>query len=152
MEERKTITKKEADCLLKRYYEGATTNEEERLLRMFLSSSVSEDKIYDADRAVMGLFCVARHHRRAHFHCRKTVVWAVAAAVLLLLAGLWSYRSVEHAECIAYIRGEKCMDKEVVLQKMSRTLQAVARDDAAPTVESQMKVVFNTDISGNKGE
>lgn len=138
------ISKKEADRLLEKYYDGQTSNEEECLLRIFLSSTAADGGKYDGDRAVMGFLCVARRHKAKKSVSVYFKRFAVAAAACILLAvGFWGYQSVEKSESVAYIHGVKCTNQEVVMQQMAQTMQAVGENTGSDAVKHQMQAVFN---------
>ena len=52
---KKTITAQEADALINKYYDGATTNTEEERLRRFLRQEGLPSK-YRAEQAIFGYF------------------------------------------------------------------------------------------------
>jgi len=52
---KKTITAQEADALINKYYDGATTNTEEERLRRFLRQTGLPSK-YRAEQAIFGYF------------------------------------------------------------------------------------------------
>lgn len=78
------------DGLIARYFDGTTTEEEERRLRRFLASPESAGR-YDDVRAVVGFFAVGRQvhtHRLAKRRpFRPARHWVAAASLLLLLSG-----------------------------------------------------------------
>lgn len=141
--ERIKITPEEADRLLERYYEGATTNEEERLIRIFLASPAAGSSRYDADKAVMGYLCTKRARRKSVPAALKWIP-AAAAACIILTVGLLTYGSPDTPDCIAYIGGTECTNEATVMAHLTQTMQDVGSDTGTLTMESQMKAVFGT--------
>lgn len=141
-QEKQVISKEQADRLLQRYYDGLTSDHEERLLRIFLASDQASDARYREDRAVMGFVVVGRRAGRSVSHNRFRMVWAAAVACVLLVTG-GAYALLQHEDtCVAYINGQRCTDREVVMEYMQQTLRIASQRDGAPTVESQLNAVF----------
>ncbi len=138
------ITRQEAKRLLERYYDGTTTNEEERLIRIFLASTAADGGQFDADRAVMGFFCAKRSKR----HSTKVPKWIpIAAASIIAAAVLWTYGNQTTPDYIAYVNGVKYTNKHFVMSQMEQTMQTVGNETGTPTMEAQMKAVFGTTVS-----
>ena len=146
MTERKTISKKEGDQLLERYYEGQTSLEEERMVRIFLSSKEADGEAYEVDRAALGLTCALKKRQKKSTFMRYWPTVAAVAACLVLAIGLWNVNADSQSDCIAYINGEKCTDPTVVMQHVNETMSSVT-ENPEPTVESQMQDVFNSTMN-----
>ena len=97
------LQRHEARQLLERYYDGATTDREEQLLRQFLASPEADDATFGADKATMGYLCMSRRHHP----CRKrTMKWVAAAAVVTVAVCItWSWLYFGREDCVAYIGG-----------------------------------------------
>lgn len=147
------ISERQADELLKRYYDGLTTDEEERLLRIFLASDrAAADERYRADRAVMGLAVYGRrlHQKKRPVRLRPLRVAAVVAG-LVVGAGVVGHLLQNNDVCVAYINGQKYTDREMVMARMRQTLCAATTPaDEIPSVEEQLQAVF--DIGGMNGK
>ena len=80
---------------------------------------------------------------------RRWRLWAVAAAVTLLLLGGAAVLFTRHApavsaveeDYVAYIYGERTTSHDVVLAEMRRTMTAMA-SDGGDMVEEQLKAMF----------
>lgn len=137
------------DGLIARYFDGTTTEEEERRLRRFLASPESAGR-YDDVRAVVGFFAVGRQvhtHRLAKRRpFRPARHWVAAASLLLLLSGGsgWWIAEKRQNVCVAYIDGVRLTDPELVMQQAGHALAAVKRTDSEPTVEEQLTDMFQT--------
>lgn len=123
------------DDIVRRYYDGLTTDAEEALLKRFLASPAGADARYDEVRAVMGFFAVGRslhqeeragRRRLGTVTIRRRVVAAAAVVVLMLGAswGVYHYLTPE-ADCIAYVNGKTVTDPELVRQEMQQCIEAV---------------------------
>lgn len=139
------ISERQADELLKRYYDGLTTDEEERLLRIFLASDrAAADERYRADRAVMGLAVYGRrlHQKKRSMQLRPLRVAAVVAG-LVVGAGVVGHLLQNNDVCVAYINGQKCTDREMVMARMQQTLcAATAPADEIPSVEELLQAIL----------
>ncbi len=138
------MTRKEAERLLERYYDGSTTNEEERLIRIYLASTAADGGQLDADRAVMGFFCA----KRAERHRTKVPKWIpIAAASIIVAAVFWAYGNLAAPDYIAYVNGVKYTNEQFVMTQMEQTMQTVGNETGTPTMETQMKAVFGATVS-----
>lgn len=138
------------DELIARYFDGLTTDEEERRLRRFLASPDSADARYDETRAVMGFLAVGRQLHTARPATlrppHRARLWAAAASFLLLLSGGagWWITDNKQNVCVAYIDGQRVTDTEIVMQQAEHALAAVRRTTGEPTVEDQLTDMFQT--------
>lgn len=134
--------------LTERFLNGETTLKEEQwLAQCYRSHRVPEDLL--ALRPMfMGLEAISLEHERAGSKpARKAVLWrrwvAVAACVAILLAGggtlLWQR---QQNECVAYIYGKKCTDRDVVMKELQRSITEVTADDGNVDVERQLNDLF----------
>ncbi len=134
----KTISMKEADALLEKYYEGFTSAEEERLLHLFLSQPGLPQR-YEADRAMMGYFAGEKQTVKP---VKRPVIipmirWASVAAALI--GGIFLVRSVmmEKPQCYAYVDGVKVTDMTAVKAEAMQSIDAIASgpDEVAQTTK-----------------
>ena len=141
------LSPNQADSLLKKYYDGLTTNEEEQILRIFLASTDAQKEEFNADRAIFGLFAVGRQQRKrprfVHFY---TASIAVAASILLVMGMFWIKKATQ-PDCVAYINGQRITDKEIVENEMRSTLTDIAQSDAHSVMKVQLQDVFSSDKS-----
>ena len=136
------LQRHEARQLLERYYDGATTDREEQLLRQFLASPEADDATFGADKATMGYLCMSRRH---HPSRKRTMKWVAAAAVVTVAVCItWSWPYFGREDCVAYIGGEKYTDTNLVLYQMNETLKDVALGQDDPSVKDQIRHLFNT--------
>lgn len=148
------ISRKEALKLTARYFEAETSEAEERLLKSFLCTPESNDPAFEEVRALMGLGAYGRRvlqggraSRTATPHKRPTTLlkWAAAIAIVLLTgvsAGTFAYQ--HNNQCVAYIDGRKITDSRQVMQAMRTSMHNVGAPTGTPTVESQLKDMFDT--------
>ena len=135
------LSRKEAEELLNRYYDGLTSAEEETRLRQFLASEEADGGMFDADRAVMGMLLTRRQQQHAaglpYF---KIAGWAAAASIVIAI-GLWP--QPHQPECIAFIDGKQYTDQALILEKMRSTMNTITSIDNTVGMETQMKTIFN---------
>lgn len=133
--------------LVDRYFEGITTNDEEKTLKRFLATGEAVGEEFDELRAVMGYLAVGKQlkKRPAKVLRRKVVGWAAVAAVLLLLfIPLQRALTEEENICVAYVEGKRLTDSEQVMQLMKQTMQKVRAESETESVESQLNDIFDT--------
>lgn len=140
-----TISPRQADILLERYYDGLTDDNEECLLRRFLASALADGGKYDADRAVMGLILTGRRQYRRHqaSHRRQALISAAAAACLMLMAAIWNTGGNPKADCIAYIHGQRITNPAAVEAQMHATLNDIAEEKPEQMMRKQLNEVLN---------
>ena len=134
------ITEQEAKQLLERYYNGTTTNDEERLIRIFLASPAANGGVFDADRAVMGFLCT----KRAKCRRTKAFKWIpiAAAACITIAIGLWTYDYLTTPDYIAYVNGQEYTNEQFVITNMEQTMKTVGNEAESLSIEDQMKAVL----------
>ena len=141
--------------LLERYFEGTTTEAEERVLRRFLSSSAADAPEWEEGRAVMGLFAALRRRRREGRGEQAFRMWqsrplryAAVAALLALVALPALFRSgdaEEDIEGFAYIGGQRTTNRDVLLREAFSALSATSRPEDAAPFEGQLRDILTTD-------
>ena len=114
--------------LLEKYYEGATTGEEEKKLRQYLLTQESNKEFRD-DLATMAYTATGQalhklHRNKAasqiplyHYLARSIV----AAALIGIIIGYFTLQN-KNDEYIVYIHGKKYTESEIVLKKMKQSL------------------------------
>ena len=140
---KKKLSKEELEALRERYYEGATTPEEEALLYGYLLEN-KEDKADVADKAVAA-YMLMKRRQTAHQQRRISMVrWASAAAAILVLvifAGKLIINVVApQSENWAMLDGTLYNSENVAMQQMEQTLAAAL--DCYPTIESELSNMF----------
>ena len=118
---KKTITAQEADALINKYYDGATTNTEEERLRRFLRQEGLPSK-YRAEQAIFGYFeqqaaGKGRAVRLVNI-CRAA---AMVAVVALAGAALYKFAKPDY-KVVAYVDGRQITDKKLVKILAENTL------------------------------
>jgi hypothetical protein len=142
-------TTQQWQALADKYFEGLTTDEEESLLRRFVTSEEGSGEAFDELRAVMGFLAVGRHEHKAATTLRRPArrYWAAAAVALVLLASgaTWmGIRQTSQNVCVAYIDGQKCTDDDVVMQQMHASMANVQHQPSDVTVDDQLSDMFHT--------
>ena len=118
---KKTITAQEADTLINKYYDGATTNTEEERLRRFLRQDGLPSKYRAEGRPVLLVtFCRAA---------------AMLAVVALAGAALYKFAKPDY-KAVAYVDGRQITDKKTVKTLAENTLDNVLAADN--TIEEQL--------------
>ena len=131
--------------LARRYFEAETTEAEEDALVRFLATPAAQGKEFDELRAVMGYAATGRvlYGRRRTRGMRLRYYAAAAVAGLIVLTTAW--RLTESANvCVAYINGQRCTDKEVVLSEALKSIEKVSHRSSEETVQSQLSDIFHT--------
>ena len=125
--------------LAARYFEAETTDAEEEALARFLVTPAAQGKEFDELRAVMGYVATGRAvHRKQRTRSIRLRYYAAAAAVAAPLG-------TERANvCVAYINGERCTDKEIVLAEALKSVQKVRHDSPEETLQGQLSDIFQT--------
>lgn len=151
------LTMSEALRLMERYFEAETSEQEEKVLKQFISSPAGASAHFDELRAVMGLAAfgkqmkhsrpqdhVPEHRNRSH----RTVTllrWSVAAVLCIAFGvSLSVYNFRQENQCIAYIHGQKITDSEQVIAAMHCSLADVGAPTETPSVETQLNDIFQT--------
>lgn len=139
--------------LMERYYDGATTPQEERELAAFLFSPQAAGREYEADRAVMAYALTGRRLHAAAVvpQSRRVVlrrplrrVAAAVAVVLLLAGGVGGYRLWQQGRdsFSVSIHGEKYTRESVLEEQVRAALCNVF--EPIPTPEEQLAIVFGS--------
>lgn len=132
--------------LAARYFEAETTDAEEEALVRFLATPAAQGKEFDELRAVMGYVATGRAvHRKQRTRSMRLRYYAAAAAVAAILVMVTAWQWTERANvCVAYINGERCTDKEIVLAEALKSVQKVRHDSPEETLQGQLSDIFQT--------
>lgn len=124
----------ELEKLIQRYFDGETSLDEERTLRMQLADPAHHSDSADEARAVMGVFAAQRSATRRKRGTHRQV-WRAAAGFALLLAAAGTFLAFPRhnsAEYLSYCAGTEISDRADVIAFMQADLSAMA--DAAESV------------------
>lgn len=143
--------------IAEKYFDATATAEEEKALASFLATEESNTPEFDDIKAVMGYLYTARAvEKREETPKRRTdrrfiTRWMTAAAMVAIVAGigftgnrlLTGTKSETGELYIANINGTIYTDKELVLDKMHRTMAMIGNTTRGNSVEEQMGSMFN---------
>lgn len=110
--------------LMRRYFEGETTPEEERALARYAART--DDAAFDAVRGVLGYLSVGRGLRARRARRVRLYSFAAAAACLAAILafglGLAGGRSPKDDLYVQYTYGERSDDREEVMASVESSL------------------------------
>ena len=143
--------------IAEKYFDATATAEEEKALASFLATKESDTPEFDEIKAVMGYLYTARAvEKRDNAPNKETdrrfiTRWMTAAAMVAIVAGigftgnrlLTGTKSETGELYIANINGTIYTDKELVLDKMHRTMAMIGNTTRGNSVEEQMGSMFN---------
>lgn len=138
---RENSTIREVEFQLEKYYEGKTTNAEEKRLCDFLSQKDIPEQ-FEADRALLGYFAGKKQKP-------KTILipfmkWASIAAVFIGLILFTKTGVKENTESYAYINGEKITNTQAVKEQALASLENIS--DSPDEVENSIRNLNNKDL------
>ncbi len=132
------------NALIEKYFDGATTLDEERLLRRMLADPSFQGESVDEARAVLG-FMAAGASAHADVSGRRSVSWLTAAGVAASLAvavtiGMWMHRESTSPDMIAYVGGCEISDRREVMDIVEADLAAfgLAAMDADMQIDAEL--------------
>ncbi|MDE6450665.1 MAG: hypothetical protein K2L41_11440 [Muribaculaceae bacterium] len=132
------LDNKQLTGLIERYFNGATTVEEERMLLDELSHNTANTPEANEARAVLG-FSMVQPKTKHHGHRHISYIRAIASIAIFLTTALAGYflftDNSTDTECLAYINGKKITDSEAVIGLMLEGLSNIA--DAAEESKAQ---------------
>lgn len=134
-------------ALAERYFDGLTTETEERLLQQFLTTEEAQTKEFEELRAVMGYLAMGKvtyKKKVVPLWRRPEVVRWSAAACFLILGGIGIYHLMPHTTYIAYIDGRRTTNKVEVLAQMHSVMADINADTPTSTMEANMSNLLNT--------
>lgn len=143
--------------IAEKYFDATATAEEEKALASFLATEESNTPEFDEIKAVMGYLYTARAvEKRGNSQKKRTdwrfiARWMTAAAMVAIVAGIGfisnrilSGTQSETGELyIANINGTIYTDKDLVLDKMHRTMAMIGCTTRGNSVEEQLGSMFN---------
>lgn len=132
------------NALIEKYFDGATTLDEERLLRRMLADPSFQGESVDEARAVLG-FMAAGASPHADVSGRRSVSWLTSAGVAASLAvavtiGMWMHRESTSPDMIAYVGGCEIRDRREVMDIVEADLAAfgLAAMDADMQIDAEL--------------
>lgn len=134
-------------ALTNRYFEGLTTEEEESLLRRFLTSEEAQTEDFEELSAVMGYLATGKtvHQKKITPLWRnpKMMKWS-AAACFLLMTGIGGYHLLPRATYVAYVDGQRTTNKAEVIAQMHSIMAGINADTPTGCMEASMNDLLNT--------
>lgn len=126
--------------LTERFFDGETSlAEEQELYRLFREGDVPEDLVQYKELFAGFDSIRLPQQKTSRRNWRQAI--GIAASVLVLFAiGTILLAKQSNDECVAYIYGEKCTDKAIVMQQMQSTLSEMGD---ISTVDEQMRDFFS---------
>ena len=126
--------------LTERFFDGETSlAEEQELYRLFREGDVPEDLVQYKELFAGFDSIRLPQQKNSRRNWRQAI--GIAASVLVLFAiGTMLLAKQSNDECVAYIYGEKCTDKAIVMQQMQSTLSEMGD---ISTVDEQMRDFFS---------
>ena len=117
--------------LANRFMESDTSLEEERRLNLLLQEEQLPADLLPLREMMADLACISSQQapHRTLWTTRLRRI-AAAAAVVVAIGGAalwWNHR--QNDECVAYIYGKRCTDREVVLGEMHKSLNIIAEGE-----------------------
>ena len=130
----------ELEELIKRYFDGETTIEEEQALKQCLAACPWNSETIDEARFTMGYFTAHKQQQsRVVKRVNRFRFTAIAASIALLLAVgaglLWQTRQTNDM-CVAYVNGKAIHNEKEVLSLMHDDLNAMG--DATQGLAEQL--------------
>ena len=132
MKEQKRITSQaELERLIKRYFDGETSVQEEQRLRQCLANCPWESETINEAKVVMGYFVAhSQQRRRTTTHFSRLRIAGIAATIALVLAiggyQLWhTHGSATGDVCIAYVNGKVLDNSDEVMALIEQDLNSI---------------------------
>lgn len=126
--------------LTERFFEGETSlAEEQELYRLFREGDVPED-LMQYREMFAGFESIRLPQQKTSRRSWRQAIGIAASVLVLFAIGTMLLTSKSNDECVAYIYGEKCTDKTIVMQQMQSTLSEM---DDISTVDEQMRDFFS---------
>lgn len=135
--------------LAERYFDGLTTEDEERRLRSFLATPEAEGGEFDELRAVMGFLTVGRmRHREKRMRRLRANLLKVAAVIggVVFGLGVWSAWHRTGDICEMYVYGRRYTEVSQVLEQLEASMEKINYTGAENTLEEQLGGMFS--VSG----
>jgi hypothetical protein len=141
----KTINSSEADKLIEKYYDGCTTVEEERKLRLFLLQTKLTDK-YKVEIAMFGYLKA----KKKRFDLRLPGFAQQAAVVAVILITAFTIQNIVYGQGSGYaiVNGVKITNKEEINKIAMASLHEISSTNNE--VETELNAINNTQTIQNQ--
>lgn len=142
------MTTDQLDILIRRYFDGDTTLDEEQQLRLLLADHAYDSPQADEARAVMGMIgAMARKHKRRPMEKSRispkmrwpALARAAAVAALVAVGAVTLLQS--SPDCVAYAYGKRVDSPELAMHFMMSDFDALG--DAQSQVQNQIEADFS---------
>lgn len=133
--------------LTQRYFEGLTTEQEERLLRQFVSTEEAQAEDFEELRAVMAYLATGKalHQRKAaKLRFSPALIKWSAAACILICGCIGAYQLMPRTTYLAYIDGQRTTNKVEVIAQMHSVMAEINANTPTTTMEASMNNLMNT--------
>ena len=126
--------------LTERFFDGETSlAEEQELYRLYREGDVPED-LLQYKEMFSGFEDIRLPQQKASSRKWGWVIGIAASVAILLAVGTTLHTRNSKDECVAYIYGEKCTDKTIVMQYMQSALDEM---EDVSTIDEQMRDFFS---------
>ena len=142
-----TTDKKYWLALTQRYFDGLTTEQEERQLRQFASTPMAQTEEFEELRAVVAYLATGKalsRKRTTRFRPIPELIKWSAAACILIIGGIGIYQFIPRTTYIAYIDGQRTTDKIEVIAQMHSVMADINADTPTSTMEASISNLLNT--------
>lgn len=142
----KPFSKEEWEMLLEKYYDGGTSNEEERWLEEWLLNSQGSSPEHNPDRAVKSWIALRRKEKKRMTSKQVTfrrLSYAAAIISVLFLSTTAAYHArntIPEEYYIVYAHNKKITDPERAFEQMHKAVAEVS--DSQVSVEDQLSAIF----------
>ena len=126
--------------LTERFFDGETSlAEEQELYRLYHEGDVPED-LLQYKELFSGFEDIRLPQQKASSHQWRWIIGIAASITILFAVGTTLLTRNSKDECVAYIYGEKCTDKAIVMQHMQSALDEM---EDVSTIDEQMRDFFS---------
>ncbi|MBQ9711030.1 MAG: hypothetical protein IJV54_01915 [Bacteroidales bacterium] len=137
--------------MAERYFNAGLSEEEELLLKSFITHEGKDDPSFDEIRAVMGFFSVkkekwsSRSEYRSLFGRNVFTIARIAAAAAAIAAVIFILRPKKEAamDYISYADGRKVTDTEKVMENMEEILGGIFSESSSADIDSILDNILN---------
>ena len=130
--------------LTERFLDGATTLEEEQWLYDCYRKGEVPDDLLPLRSVFLGLDAISLQENEKAIEKKfpwHRLVAAVITVLIILTGGIVYNHYQQQEECVAYIYGEKCTDRQVVMEELQRGITEMATVETV-SVEQQLNDLF----------
>ena len=140
----KRLTENELRILIEKYYEGETSCEEERIIRLHLNNGVFEDLELTKEAEIQGVIShyissdsvKVNKNKKSFIRIGISAITTIAAAVTLF----FMYPN-ESDICVMYVYGEKVVSDDIVMNQVNSVISGLQVHET--DFESQLSKIFN---------